>query len=103
MPIVQLAPEAEADLADLWAYLTQSASLATADRVLLEIQQGCQRLVELPGMGRRRHFRSPELAEVRSWVIHRHVLFYRPTSHGIEVLRVIHGSRDLNALLGSED
>jgi plasmid stabilization system protein ParE len=32
----------------------------------------------------------------------RHVIFYRPMAEGIEVLRVLHGARDIDRILGGD-
>jgi toxin ParE1/3/4 len=43
-------------------------------------------------MGRRR----PELAPgIHGFPVGRYVVFYRPSSNGIEIVRVLHGARDL--------
>ena len=45
-------------------------------------------------MGRSR----PELAaSVHSFPVARYVVFYRPAADGIEVVRVLHGARDIGA------
>ena len=61
------------------------------------------RLAEMPGLGSRRDFSNPILVDIRSWIIKgfpNHLIFYRPTTRGIEVVRVLHGARDLGLLLG---
>ena len=55
----------------------------------------------MPRAGVHRHFRRKDLADVRSWPIggfKNHLIFYRPAPHGIEVLRILHGARDLDAI-----
>jgi len=52
-----------------------------------------------PSLGRRR----PELSsDIRSLAIGRYVVFYRPLSRGIEVIRVLHGSRDIESIFENE-
>ena len=46
-------------------------------------------------MGRDRGELAPEL---RSSLVKPYVLYYRPLDDGIEIIRVIHGSRDLSGL-----
>jgi toxin ParE1/3/4 len=63
------------------------------------------RLLDLPDIGRRRQFRHPDLAGVRSWPVpgfEKHLIFYRLAPQGIQVLRVLHSARDLDAILGPE-
>jgi toxin ParE1/3/4 len=48
-----------------------------------------------PLLGRLR----PELApNLRNFPVGNHVIFYRPIDNGIEVARVLHGARDIDAL-----
>ena len=51
-------------------------------------------------MGRRR----PELApNIRSLTVGRYVVFYQPLFRGIEVVRVLHGSRDIESIFENEE
>jgi toxin ParE1/3/4 len=57
-------------------------------------------LAENPWRGKARH----ELGEgVRSFPVGRYILFYRATPEGIDVIRVLHGARDLNAIFDRDD
>jgi len=45
-----------------------------------------------------------ELADgLRSFPVGRYVIFYRPIPKGIEIVRVLHGARDLDAIFRSDD
>jgi plasmid stabilization system protein ParE len=58
-------------------------------------------LADAPAIRRLR----PELgADIRSFVADRYVLFYRPLkrSVGIELVRVRHGARDVDAILSGD-
>lgn len=46
----------------------------------------------MPGIGRRRDDLAPGL---RSISYANYLIFYRPIDDGIEIVRVLHGSRDL--------
>lgn len=55
-------------------------------------------LAEWPGSGAKREYASPTLAGMRSWPVtgfENHLIFYRPIEDGIEVIRVLHGARDI--------
>ena len=55
----------------------------------------------MPELGTLCRFKSPEAAGVRVWSIkgfENYVIFYRPTGAGIDVVRVIHAARDIEAL-----
>ena len=63
------------------------------------------KLARMPGMGERRESSNPRLAGLRVWRIDgfpNHLLFYRPVEGGIEIVRVLHGARDIDAVLESE-
>ncbi len=60
-------------------------------------------LADMPGMGAPREHGG--LKGLRMWPVRgfeRHLIFYRPIEDGIEVIRVLHASRDLEGLLGEE-
>jgi len=82
------------DLVDIWIYVAAD-SPAAADRLLETIDQSCQRLSQFPEMGRRRLELGPS---VRSLPAGNYVVFFRPAPAGIEVLRVLHGARDIQDL-----
>ena len=86
----RLSSLAEQDLDEIWLYVAEDASPATADRLIDDIIDRFSLLAEQPRMGRLR----PEFGEgVRSFPVENHVIYYR---HENEVLiaRVLHGKRD---------
>lgn len=98
MPVVLRTPRARQDLVDIWSYVA-SDSAAAADRLLDEINEKCELIAEFPGMGRRRD----ELgASLRSFPVGSHVIFYRVREDGIEVIRVLHGARDIPSVFQEE-
>ena len=87
-------PQAEADLIEIWTYIAQD-SPAGADRLLDEIDEKSRTLAQQPFIGKARD----ELgAKIRSFPIGNYVLFYQPIEDGIEIIRVLHGARDIEAL-----
>ena len=74
---------------EIWSYVAEDASPATADRLIDAIVDRFDLLAEQPRMGRLR----PEFgADVRSFTVESHVIYYR---HDGDVLiaRVLHGRR----------
>ncbi len=58
----------------------------------------------MPGMGERWESNNPHLAGLRVWRVEgfeKHLIFYRATDDGIEVVRVVHGARDISSVLES--
>ena len=94
MPQVLKRPLAEADLDDIWWYIAQDNPDA-ADRLLDKIEEQCQALAQFPNMGINRDELMPTL---RSFPVGNYLVFYLPTDDGVEVVRVLSGMRDIDAL-----
>jgi toxin ParE1/3/4 len=87
----RLSALAERDLEEIWSYLAQDASPATADRLIDAFIDRFELLVEQPRRGRLR----PEFGPgVRSFAIEKHVIYYRHDGNA----RVLHGRRDQAAV-----
>ena len=97
MPRVLRTPEARQDLLGIWVYVAEN-SVASADRLLEAINAQCETLAEFPQMGRRREELSPGM---RSFVVGSYVVFYRVIEDGVDVIRVLHGARDIGAIFGA--
>ena len=87
-------PQAEADLIEIWTYIAQD-SLTRADKLLDEIDEKSHTLAHSPFIGKARDELGPK---IRSFPIGNYVLFYQPIEDGIEIIRVLHGARDIEAL-----
>jgi toxin ParE1/3/4 len=94
MPAVQCTSRANLDLVEIALYIAKQNPVA-ADRWLERIDEKCRRLAQMPDLGRAR----PDLAPgLRSLPMGSHVIFYRPAPDGIQVIRILHGSRDVSRL-----
>jgi toxin ParE1/3/4 len=65
------------------------------------VRRQAEFLASMRGAGAIRNFDNPALAGVRSWPMTRfrkYLIFYRPTTIGVEILRVVHGARDLETM-----
>ncbi|MEQ8762545.1 MAG: type II toxin-antitoxin system RelE/ParE family toxin [Planctomycetota bacterium] len=95
---------AEEDLTEAYAHLGAESPTA-AERLLDAVEEAIELLLENPRAGRRRAFCSPRAQEVRSWILkdfESYLLFYRSDGEDLEVVRFLHGARDLPALLDDE-
>jgi len=93
---------AEGDLAEAYLYLGED-SPAAAERFVDAVHDALQTIARHPEVGRLRAFRSAQSQHVRSRVVkgfEAYLIFYRLAGDGIEVLRIVHGARDLPPLLG---
>ncbi len=84
-------PRAELDLLDIWDYIADE-SFDRADDFLDRVDRKLQTLASNPGLGRRR---EELLAGLQSFPVGNYVVFYREIENGIDVIRILHGSRDI--------
>lgn len=94
MPSVTRRPAARQDLAEIWDFIAQDDP-KRATKFLRELEATFVTLAEIPLMGRTRL----ELGEdVRSLAQSNYIIYYIPWADGIDILRVLHGSRDITRL-----
>ena len=99
MAVIVLQPRAKADLSDIWQFIAED-SADQADAFIDLIDQKFQLLAQQSGLGRRRE----ELAEgLRSFPVGRYVIFYLPIPGGVQIVRLLHGARDIEAAFTKPD
>ena len=84
------------------AYWISEESPESADRFIDAAAASFSFLEKNPEIGRVYEAKNARLAGVRVWRIsgfEKHIIFDRPRPEGVEILDVIHGARDLEALL----
>lgn len=84
------------DYAEIWDFIAERASPETADRLLRSFDSAVLMLSENPKAGPERPELRPKL---RSFPVGTYLIFYRPIRGGIELIRVLHGARDLRRVL----
>lgn len=95
MPLrVRRLPQAVDDLFDIWATLAVDNEHA-ADRLIERFYAAEDLLGAFPEIGEAR----PEIAmDLRKWTVSPYVMLCRVTSDAVEIVRVVHGARDLPGL-----
>lgn len=93
---VVLSPQALEDLDAIWSFLAEE-SLELADRIDTEIRDAILRLADFPGLGHARQDLTN--LPVRFWAIYSYLIVYSLRGGVIEIVRVIHGSRDVPGLI----
>lgn len=91
------------DLVEIAVYIGQG-SITAAERFLAAAEAAFTQLSAMPGMGAVCQFVNPAAQGLRFWPItgfRRYLIFYRPLADGIEVVRVIHGARDLERVIST--
>ena len=89
-------PKADEDLDEQAYYLATQAGAELGHRFLLATQ---------PQMGWHARLKHPELTSLRVFQIsgfEKMLVLYRVHPNGVEILRVVHGSRNVRALLRRE-
>jgi toxin ParE1/3/4 len=100
-PVAVQSPRARQDLAEIAEYLRQRSARA-AHRFLHAVEDVCAKLADMPGMGGLYETADPSDPALRLWPVPgfpSYLIFYLETTRGIEVVRVLHGGRELHALL----
>jgi toxin ParE1/3/4 len=98
-----LRPRARKDIEQQATYLSQEATPAIGHKFLLSAHETFVLLAAYPEMGWHFRLQHPRLTSLRAFRISRFekmVVLYLPASTGVEIVRVIHGSRNLLALIG---
>ena len=91
-PVIRRSLQSLADLEEIWAYIARDSEFQ-ADRWIRKIEERIQHLALHNGTG---HPRSELAPGLRSSNLKDHVVFYRPIGEtGIEVVRILHSSRDI--------
>lgn len=104
-PRYVIRPKADADLDHQALYLAEEANAELGHRFLVAAHETFTLLASHPEMGWHPRLKHPDLVSLRTFRIsgfERMVVLYRTLSDGVEILRVIHGSRDIAALLRRE-
>ena len=94
MSRVQLSLQAANDLEEIEDFISRD-NPAAASRLLLTVLEKCQLLSQHPAIG---FDRSELLPKLRSFPVGNYIVFYLPANDGIEVVRVLHGARDVPKL-----
>jgi toxin ParE1/3/4 len=98
--IIKRRPLANQDLIEAADYL-QQASPRAATRLLTAAEKTFEFLAEMPDRGSPWESDNPKTAGIRFFHIKgfpKHLVFYRPLPGGVDIIRVLHSSRDLQAI-----
>ena len=100
MKPVEFNPVAVDDLEEIVSYIRQDNAMA-AEAVRHDILDTAESLAHQPDLGVRPRFSAPRFAGIRflpSQQDPNYLLFYREQTDEVEILRVLHGARNLPAL-----
>ncbi len=89
----RLKPRAITDLDEIWDFTVEHWNETQAERYIHGLREDLEMLSSQPWLGRTRDDLHPGL---RGWVYSRHVVFYVPAEWGVEIIRILHSSRDID-------
>lgn len=98
-------PKADKDLDEQALYLAEQATAELGHRFLIAAHETFTLLATQPNMGWHPRLKHPSLTSLRVFRIsefHRMLVLYHPITDGVEIVRVIHASRDMERLLRRE-
>ena len=100
---IQRSQKALHDLEDLVDFL-RGRSVEVAQRFVEASDKTFRFLSENREVGQQCRFADPRLSGMRVWQIQgfrNHLVYFRPTDDGIEIIRLLHGARDMEAIFKS--
>jgi toxin ParE1/3/4 len=97
---------ARRDLVEIYVHYAREAGVGVADRFYAEAEAAFRRLVSMPGLGTRFGATDPAFGDLRYFPLasrfKMYLVFYRPIANGIDIIRVLHGARDIHGILAEE-
>jgi toxin ParE1/3/4 len=91
MGVIRRTRSSQKDYESIWDYIARDDP-AAADNLLRTFDDKLDLLSQFQHVGTARPELRPRL---RSFPVGNYLLFYRPLRNGIELVRVLHGARDL--------
>lgn len=95
MKRVNITPAANRDANEIFAYIARDDPVA-AGELIQRIFQSAKRLADFPERGRARAELGPG---ARAIIVGRYLILYRVGPDTVDIMRVVHGARDLAGLL----
>ncbi|MFQ4144497.1 type II toxin-antitoxin system RelE/ParE family toxin [Chlorogloeopsis sp. ULAP02] len=89
-----ISTQAALDLENIWNYVAKN-NPRSADKLFDRLREKFAKLAKLPQMGERRENLAISL---RSFPVGNYLIFYRTIYEGIEIVRIIHGSQDIEQI-----
>ena len=97
---IRFSESAKQDLRDIWRGLAEYSGLSFADSTLAKIESKFRLLAKFPSSGRMRDELSVGL---RSYPAGDFAIFYRILDMTVEVVRVLHGRRDIDVIFDESE
>ncbi len=92
---VQITLAAVADLREIEVFISKD-NVVAAEQVIRQLEKRCLLLGDNPSIGRRRDYLRPKLRTVTEG---NYLICYRAKRNSVEILRILHGSRNIEKIL----
>lgn len=100
---VRILPAADRDIDEQIAYISRE-NMDAAGRYVEAVTAILEHIVRMPGMGATRDYRNSRLAGLRMIPVpgfDNLLVFYLVTSRTVDIVRVLHGARDIRKIISS--
>lgn len=94
-------PQVIQDLIEIATYIAQN-DLDRSDRFLQAAEETFKQLGKTPQIGKQAYFSNNRLQNIRQLAIkdfRKYLIFYQTTAAGVKIIRVLHGSREIEDIL----
>lgn len=96
-----LTPSAARDLDEILEYVLEHGGATPALHVHACLHEGFSKVGAEPGIGHIRDDLADEL--LRVWVVFSYLIIYRPDTQPVQIIRVLHGARDVPRVVERSD
>ena len=98
---IRLAPQAREDLDAIWLFIArESGSIESATRTITSVTGKFSLFVKFPHIGK--SLESIQRPSVRTFPAGNYVIFYSARPNEIRILRILHASRDAQAIFAED-
>ena len=96
MATARFTPLTRSDLKEIRDFIARDKP-GVASQYMAMLKQKCELLANFPALGIQRD----EYCSLHKFPVDSYFIFYRPSQTGIGIIRVLHGSRDIDSTLNS--
>ena len=98
-------PQVIQDLIEIATYIANN-DLDSSDRFLRAAEETFKQLGKMPQSGKKSYFSNNRLQNIRQLTLKgfkKYLVFYQIIPTGVEIIRVLHGSREIEAILENDN